>query len=131
MAESEFQRLGIEFTADVYLAAALERGGALQSLYDSGQYVLALYTAGVAVESLFRGFRVKVDPAFSSRHDLYELAKESKFVEYVPARLVEKYAADLGVIAVRWSNNHRYRSEDAVRKRLNRAGLYRALKATC
>lgn len=122
------KKLGTEFTGEVYLAAATERVGILQKLYDEGDYVLALYTAGVAVESLLRAYRTKIDPEFSSRHNLYELAKEAKFSEKVPKKLTEKYAADLGVVAVRWNNSHRYRSEQAARKYLNRASLYKGIK---
>jgi hypothetical protein len=126
--DADKRRLGIEFTADVYKVAGVERAGALQALYDAGQYVLAIYVAGVAVESMLRAYRVKVDPAFSSRHDLYELANEARFVEHVPAGARENYAADLTAVALRWANNHRYRSESALRKRLKAANLDRRVK---
>ena len=118
----------IEFTAEVYRDAALERAGSLQPLYDEREYVLAIYVAGVAVESMFRAYRCQYDPEFSSRHDLYELAKESRFAERVPDALFAKYAADLGVVGARWSNAHRYRSEAALRRYIKRVKLDRGVK---
>jgi hypothetical protein len=125
--EAEQNKLGAEFTSEIYLAA-VERAGVLQKLYDEGEYAVALYLAGVAVESLFRAYRAKIDPMFSARHNLYALANEARFADCVPQRLAEKYAADLGAVATRWSNSHRYRSEDATRKYLNRAGLFKGIK---
>lgn len=126
--ESDQKAQGVEFTSDVYLTAALERAGALQKLYDDGEYSLALYVSGVAVECMFRSYRTEIESPFSARHDLYALAKEARFAERVPERLKEKYAADLGAIVTRWNNAHRYRSEQATLKYLNRAGLYRGIK---
>lgn len=119
---------GVEFTPEVYRTAAFERIGALQSLYDSGQYVLAIYTAGIALESMLRAYRATVNPEFSSRHDLAELARESQFADRVPGALWEKYTGDLGDLVLRWSNNHRYRSAVALRKFLKKARLDRGIK---
>jgi HEPN domain-containing protein len=119
---------GTEFTAKVYKEAAEERAQALQGLYESGEYALALYLAGVAVESMFRAYRFTFDPEFSSRHDLFELAKESKFGDKVPEGAYEKCMADLGAVATRWSNNHRFRSRAAILKYLKRAALDRRIK---
>lgn len=117
-----------EFTGDLYRQTALERAGALQILYDLGKYSLALYAAGLAVEAIFRAYLVKLNPEFDSRHDLKALATDSRFADSIPDRLQEEFAANLGMIAARWSNNHRFRSDDACLKYLNRAGLYRGVK---
>ena len=122
------RRPGVEFTAKLYRKAAVERADSLRRLYDHREYVLAIYVAGVAVESMFRAYRAKINPEFSSRHDLFELARESHFADHVPNPLAAQYAADLGVVAWRWSNSHRYRSEAALRKYLKRAGLDRGIK---
>lgn len=122
------QPLGTEFTAEIYFTAALERANSLRLLYDNEDYVLALYVAGVAVESLFRAFRMKHQPYFDSRHDLTALAKESKFDETVPEHLKQNFFADLGVVVSRWSNSHRYRSAAALSRYLKRAHLHRGIK---
>lgn len=126
--EPQAPRPGTEFTAKVYKEAAEERAQALQGLYESGEYALALYVTGVAVESMFRAYRFRFDPEFSSRHDLFELAKDSKFGDKVPAGAYEKFMADLGAVATRWSNNHRFRSKAAILKYLKRAGFDRRIK---
>jgi len=121
-------KLGVEFTAEVYRRAAIEHIGILQTLYDSENYVLASYVAGIAVECIFRGYRMRSTSDVSARHDLYELARESKFVDRVHERLFAKYASDLVIVATRWNNSHRYRSEEALRKYLKRAHLDRRVK---
>lgn len=121
-------KLGIEFTPEVYKAAALEHAGAVQGLYDDRQYTLAIFVAGLAVESMFRAYRMRVSAELDARHDLYELARISKFADRIPEASHESYAANLGIVATRWSNSHRYRSEEAIRKYLKRAKLDRAIK---
>ena len=128
MGAAEQKKLGIEFASDIYLAAALERARVLQKLYDEEEYALALYVAGVAVESMFRAYRFELDPEYSACHNIYELPKEARFAERLPERLAEKYAANLGAVAARWRNSHRYHSEQATLKFLNRAGLFRGIK---
>ena len=120
--------LGNEFRPQVYSDTSKERAGVLQSLYDAGEHVLALYVAGVAVESMFRGFRARFDPNFDSRHDLYLLAASAKFSSLLPRALELEYAANLGSLYARWSNNHRFRSEVAMRQYLKRAKLDRGIK---
>lgn len=100
----------------------------MQELYDRGQYVLTFYVAGVAVESLFRAYIARRTNEFSSRHDLFELSREAKFGARVPPELAVKYAADLGAVAARWSNSHRYRSDKALRTFLKRTSLDRRIK---
>jgi len=120
--------LGVEFTAEVYKAASVERAGSLRKLYDGRQYVLAMYVAGVAVEAMFRAYRCKVNQEFSSRHDLYALATEARFASHVPELYSASYAADLGIVAATWSNSHRYRSEAALRRFIKRGKLDRGIK---
>lgn len=119
---------GNEFTADTYLAAGIEHAGLLQSLYDERRYVWALYVSGVAVESMLRAYRFRFDTQFDSRHNLHELAKDSRIAEYVPEAAQDQYAALLSGVALRWSNNHRYRTEDMIRRRFKRARLDRRVR---
>jgi HEPN domain-containing protein len=122
------KKLGTEFTAEVYKQAAIERIGVLQALYDGKDYTMAAYAAGLAVESILRAYRSKIDPEFDSRHDLYELAIAARFAENVTERSRERYDANLGAVASRWSNNHRFRSEAALRARYKRAKLDRGVQ---
>src|SRR5262245_56384326 len=70
----------MDFTADHYYRAALERMSQAHSLYleGVGKYALAMYTAGVAVESMLRAFMLKRGKSeFESHHDILLLAKVS------------------------------------------------------
>ncbi|HET6246537.1 MAG TPA: hypothetical protein VFE47_02475 [Tepidisphaeraceae bacterium] len=117
-----------EFTPEVYRAAAEERLDTLEFLFMNGFYSVGLYTAGVAVESIFRAYRCKIDPVFDSRHNLYELSKAARFSAIVSSALIDGYDRALLDIATRWSNNHRYRSDAAMRGFLRRMHLNRGVK---
>ena len=117
-----------EFTPAGYKAVAEEHILALETLYSREFYVLALYVAGVAVEAILRAYRVRLDPRFDSRHDLYELLRAAKFADIVPQQHADRFAAAFFVVATRWSNNHRYRSASALRTYLKRAKLDRGIK---
>jgi hypothetical protein len=119
--------LGTEFTAEVYRAAAEQHWTSLQLLYDQEHYVLALYISGVAVECMFRAFRARINPEFDARHDLFAMARAARFASIVSSQQLRPYAAALSAVAVRWSNNHRYRSDSAIRKWLKRASLDRGI----
>jgi hypothetical protein len=119
--------MGREFTPMVYRAVAEERWTSLRVLYENEMYPLVLYVAGVAVESIFRAYRCRIDPVFDSRHDLYDLAKAARFDSIVPSEERRRYGAALDSIARRWSNSHRYRSESAMRSYLKRLKLDRRI----
>ncbi|MCY2954152.1 MAG: hypothetical protein NTU53_19625 [Planctomycetota bacterium] len=118
----------MDFTADVYLTAAQEHVTAARELYDSRRYTLAHYVAGLAVECIFRAYRYRIDPVFDERHDLHLLAKSARFYDIFPERHVEKISAALGVVVTQWLNNHRYRSEAALRSFLADRKLYVGIK---
>ncbi len=117
-----------EFTAESYFAAAKEHAGSLLPLYDARQYAWTLCASGVAVESMLRAYRCRLNAEFDSRHDLHELAKDARFAQYVPEAIHDKYAADPSLVALRGTNNHRYRSEEMIRRRFKRAKLDRGIK---
>jgi hypothetical protein len=121
-------KLGSEFTAEVYRGAARERTDSLQALYDGEMYVLACYVSGVAVECMFRAYRMRARTDINARHDLHELARESNFEDRVPSSLFAKFESDLTIVATRWNNNHRYRSDETLRKYFKRAHLDRGIK---
>ncbi len=98
-------------SAETYRAAArehLERG---DRLWDTGQYFLAHYIAGLAVECLLRAYLLRRSREFVSRHDLNGLARESKFYDLVPPKQVEAFSAKFALLNARWRSNHRYFSE--------------------
>ena len=119
----------MSITAETYILAAEEHLTAAQELYHpQGRYVLSHYVAGLAVECMLRAYRVRLDPEFDSRHDLQELYKLARFGDVVPDHQQEKIGAALGTIVLQWSNNHRFRSEDALRAWLRKKGLHQGIK---
>lgn len=111
--------------AEIYRQAAEEHITTAHLLYQENAFVGAFYFAGVTVECIFRAYRYRVDPEFDARHNLYELARASQLLSALNDEQRQQFAADLSDVAVRWSNNHRYRSETALRTFLNNAGLFR------
>lgn len=69
-----------------------------------------------------------VDPEFDSRHDLELLARTGKFFEFIPTGSQERVVGALAAVALRWSNDYRYRSSAAILKRLKAARLDRRVK---
>lgn len=116
------------FGASDYKMAAEEHITAAGELYRQERFVLAHYVAGLAVECMFRAYRRRIDSVFDSRHDLYELAKASRFFDVVPENRARAIRAALGVVYGQWQNDHRYRSEDALRRFLVEKKLYLRIK---
>ena len=116
------------FNATIYYDAAREYLAILPDLHDEQRYVLSHYLAGVGVEAMFRAYRYRIDPTFDARHDLIELAKSSRFLHVIPASDTERWNAALLEVSSRRSNNHRYRSETALRAFLRQAGKNRGVK---
>lgn len=117
-----------EFSANGYLAAALEHQSSLDLLYQRRQYVLAMYVAGLAVECVFRAYIQRRTNEFDSRHNLYELARTSSFVDRVPLSHVAEYTRAVSEVAGRWANSHRYRSSAAMQAYLKRMKLDRGIR---
>src|SRR5437764_8634443 len=82
----------MDFTADHYFRASVERMRQAQHLYRQGKghYALAMYVAGLAVECVLRAYMVKRKREFESRHDLLLLLKESGILDLDPEQLKAK-----------------------------------------
>lgn len=120
----------MRFTADAYREAALEHVVVARELYDANppRYVLAHYTAGLAVECMLRAYRCRVTPEFDERHDLRALYKAARFDEIVPANLQEQIGTARSVIETQWQNNHRFCSEEYLRSHFRRLMLDRGIR---
>lgn len=129
--------LAMDFEPKDYYEAAQERLSQAELLFDlppecrgnfsGGVYALAVYLAGVAVESMLRAYRLKVDKRFDSRHDLDKwfvaseldkrledcLHRQQKSPQEVDRRVTELQAA-VGEVANVWRNDHRFASEKLV-----------------
>ncbi len=118
----------MRINAKDYLEAARDRITDAHNLYDIGRYSFSLYAAGLAVESLFRAYRILRNPEFDERHDLKFLFAESEIEKFVTTpEHVEISDLNLAVY-MRWKNDLRFASEDRLRRRLKKLGLARGLK---
>jgi hypothetical protein len=130
----------MDFTADHYFRASVERMNQAHRLYREGEgyYALAMYTAGLAVECLLRAYMVKRKREFESRHDLLLLFKESGILGVNPDRLktkdlteeqIQSHQKTLKVavndVVILWRNNYRFASEARLLAYLKQKKLYR------
>ena len=114
-----------EDEAETYREAAREHIDLAQELHDAGRFVMSHYLAGLAVECILRAYLYRLSPVFSGRHDLPVLYRASQIDSFLALEDQDKVAAALIDVSRRWSNSHRYRSEDALRRFLYRAGIGR------
>ncbi len=124
----------MQFRADEYYQASLERTRQAVDLHRGGEnYALAMYCAGLAVESMLRAFRWVEDSSFEGRHDLKELLKASGLLkvddEYMRRRdeaeeVIEGWGRQLRAafneVVALWHNNLRFASEKSLKAHLNR-----------
>jgi hypothetical protein len=137
----------IEFEPRDYYEAARERLMQSRCLFDlpheeakrkvdDKRYSLVIYTAGVAVEAMFRAYRQLVTSAFEGRHNLDSLFAASNLdqrlrekldtrkldLEAIEGRIAELLAA-IDLMSLIWRNDQRYASDrvlvkDFVKRRI-------------
>ena len=112
------------FNELVYLAAAEERLSEAEVLFGERRFVMAAYTAGVAVESLLIAYQTREGAAHDAKHSLRRLAENGKFWDGMTRKQKEAISAALGEVMTRWRNNHRFRSERAFRDFLSKDRLF-------
>lgn len=135
----------MDFTADHYFRAGVERMSQAQHLYRQGEgyYALAIYAAGLAVECLLRAYMVKRSRVFESRHDLLLLFKESGILGVDVDRLKAKGLTQeqiqahqrglwfsVNTVFILWRNNYRFASEARLLTHLKKMKLYRGVKGS-
>jgi hypothetical protein len=132
----------MQFTADQYYRASLERINQARGLYQNGEaYSLAMYCGGLAIEALLRAFRWTEETTFEGRHDLSELLKASRFLRIDDEYMRLKGASDAAILrsgmAIRgamneviilWRNNLRFASEASLKAFLNKLGRLQGVK---
>ena len=133
----------MDFTADHYFRASVERMSQAHHLYREGKgcYALAMYVAGLAVECLLRAYVVKRKREFESRHDLLLLFKESGILNVDPDKLKARGLTDeqiqehqkvlwssVNAVFILWRNNYRFASEARLLAHLKKMKLYQGKK---
>ena len=114
------------FRERVYLTAAQERITTANLLLhaEPPDYVMACYAAGVAVECLFHAYRERAGVNDTARHDLGLHAQLGLFYDGMSSRQRQGVSALVSEVVSRWRNNHRYRSEEALRDFVVRHRLF-------
>jgi HEPN domain-containing protein len=132
----------MQFTAEQYYKAGLERMNQARNLYRDGTaYALTMYCGGLAVESLLRAFRWKEDTSFEGRHDLSDLLRASRLLRIDDEAMRRKGASEdaisrsgivlrgaMNEVIVLWHNNLRFASEASLRAFLNKLGRLQGVK---
>lgn len=85
---------------------------------------MASYIAGVAVECLFHAYRIRAAGEDTPRHDLRLHAELGQFYSGMTRNQREAVGALVSEVVTRWQNNHRYRSQEALRDYIVRHRLY-------
>jgi len=111
-----------------YFDAAKERLNEANLLYENERYSLALYVAGVAVESLLRAYIFRLEPKLEAAHDLELLLDASNLRKITtPSESQQVYTAIVKLYQ-RWKNDLRYTSNDRLRRRLKQQKLDRGIR---
>ena len=109
-----------KFTAHSYRNSAQEHLGQARFLHhEAGQYYLAHFIAGLAIECILRAHGRLADDEFTSRHDLNQLAAKSDFFCLVRDARRSTYVALVVEVNLRWRSNHRYFTEGQLLSYLN------------
>jgi HEPN domain-containing protein len=111
-----------------YVEAAKERLSQANLLYEKGHHSLALYIAGVAVESLLWAYIVRLDPRFETAHDLYLLLDASNLRSFAAPTEGQQVFTAIAMLFRRWRNDLRYTSNDRLRRRLKKLKLDRGVR---
>ncbi|HEX5103097.1 MAG TPA: HEPN domain-containing protein [Pirellulaceae bacterium] len=125
----------MQFIADHYYRAALERIEDARLLYSQERFAFSMYVSGLAVEGLLRAFYWRKNPVFDARHDLAQLFKESGIAGAEEQRLTRRGLDSIEItkaltelfaardtVARLWSNDYRFAPESQVRARLRALG---------
>jgi HEPN domain-containing protein len=118
----------MDINADVYRAVAKERLAASLKLYEQGDYVLAIYVAGVAVESMLRSLTLRRGSVFPTNHELDALRRAARFFDDVDELILQSAGRQFADVATRWSNLHRYRSTAAMKTFLKHGRFDRRIR---
>lgn len=118
----------MRLNANDYHAAALEHLDHARRAYDRKDYMVAHYYSGVSVECILRACaEADEQKTFYSRHDLAKLALAG-FLDLTSGRSRREWDAKIGEVNLRWRSNHRYYSEQSLRRYLKDGELDRKVK---
>lgn len=120
----------MDFTADHYYRAALERMTQAQDLYreGAGNYALSMYTAGLAVECMLRAFMLLL----AKESGILILGRDKLKVKGLTDEQLEEHEktlwASLNDVFFLWRNSYRFASEARLLSHIKRMKLYEGVK---
>jgi len=118
----------MKVTEDSYRIAAGNHASIAQNLVDSGQYPLASYLAGLAVECMIRAYSYRIVGEFDARHDLRLWYRRSRFDAFVPENRRVDLVSAFTIIVARWNNSQRYYSVELLKAEWKSAELDRGVR---
>jgi hypothetical protein len=120
----------VKATSETYRVAALEQIRAAEVLWDAGQYVLANYVAGLAVECMLRAYATRNNPRLwdTAHHDLRIWYKEARFDLIVPNSKREIIGTARSELQTHWTNRQRYSSLELLRAEFKDKKLDRGIR---
>ena len=118
----------MKVTEDSYRIAAVDHIGVAQDLYEYGQYPIAAYLAGLAVECMLRAYSHRLPGDFDARHDLRLWYRRSRFDVFVPETRKSDIGSALTIVASYWNNSQRYYSVQLLRAEWKNAELDRGIR---
>ena len=111
-----------------YFTAAKERLDEANLLFEKTRYALALYVAGVAVESLLRAYAFRLESQLDAAHNLKLLLDVSNLQSLATPTESQQVFTAIDELYRRWRNDLRYTSNDRLRRRLKKDKLDRGIR---
>ena|SRR5579862_2685508 len=95
-----------KFTRQTYYVAAQEKLVAAESLLTHGQYFVAHYVSGIAIESMLRG--LSANDVFDSGHSIEYWSRRSGLTSGGSQERRDEFVRYLDEANLRWRANQRY-----------------------
>jgi HEPN domain-containing protein len=111
-----------------YVEAANERLAEANLLHEKAHYALAMYVAGVAVESLLRAYIFRLEPKLEAAHNLRMLFTASRIHALTTQVEHDQIGSAISDLFKRWRNDLRYTSNDRLRRHLKKDKLDRGVR---
>jgi hypothetical protein len=118
----------MKLTADEYFQASQDHIEETWLLLEERRYAFSHFTAGLAVECMFRAYAVRNGAAFDGKHDLRKWFALARFDEVTNPAHSERIAAAYDVVALQWNSTQRYYSEGFLRAHFHNNRFDRGIK---
>ena len=105
----------MRLTADEYFQASQDHIEEARLLLNENKYAYSHFTAGLAVECMFRAYAVRNGAAFDGKHDLRNWFALARFDEVIRPVHAEQIAAAYDIVVLQWNSTQRYYSEGFLR----------------